>query len=59
MAERFEIKKSRDGQYFFNLVAPNNEIIATSEMYMTKMSCVNGIDAVKCYAPSAPVEEMF
>jgi len=33
MPEKFEIKKSKDGQYYFNLIAPNNEIIATSEMY--------------------------
>ena len=55
MVERFDIKKSKDGQFYFNLIAPNNEVIATGEMYTTKQSCKNGIDAVKEYAPNAPI----
>lgn len=57
MAEKFKIKKSKDNQYYFTLQAANNEIIATSEMYTTKQNCKNGIDAVKQYAPNAPVED--
>jgi hypothetical protein len=57
MPEKFEIKKSNDGQYYFNLIAPNNEIIATSEMYTTKQNCENGINAVKKYAPNSPIED--
>ena len=41
MAEKFKIKKSKDGQYYFTLQAANNEIIATSEMYTTKQNCEN------------------
>lgn len=33
---RFEIKKSKDGQFYFNLLARNHEIVATSEMYTRK-----------------------
>lgn len=51
--ERFEIKKSTDGQFYFVLVAPNNEVIAKSEMYKSKDGCENGIRAVKEYAPTA------
>ncbi len=57
MAERFEIKKASDGQYMFNLHAPNNEIIETSERYTTKASAQNGIESVKTNAPSAPIED--
>ena len=33
---RFEIKKSKDGQFYFNLLARNHEVVATSEMYTRK-----------------------
>ena len=33
---RFEIKKSKDSQFYFNLLARNHEIVATSEMYTRK-----------------------
>lgn len=56
MAERFEIKKSKDNQYYFVLIAPNNEIIATSEMYKTEQACKDGIAAVRKYAPTAPIK---
>ena len=55
--EKFEIKKATDGQFYFTLTAPNNEIIAKSEMYTTKENCQNGIDSVKKYAPTATVED--
>ena len=57
MAERFEIKKSVDEQFYFVLIAPNNEIIATSEMYTTKQNCINGIESVKENAPSADTQD--
>ncbi|HZK00516.1 MAG TPA: DUF1508 domain-containing protein [Tissierellaceae bacterium] len=33
---RFEIKKSKNGQFYFNLLARNNKVVATSEMYTRK-----------------------
>jgi len=51
----FEINLSDDDQFYFNLKADNNEIIATSEMYTTKQSCQNGIDSVRNNAPGAQV----
>jgi len=57
MPERFEIKKSKDDQFYFVLVAPNNEVIATSEMYTTKAMCKEGVEAVKKYASTAPIED--
>ena len=57
MPERFEIKKSTNDQFYFVLVAPNNEPIATSEMYTTKDACKNGIESVKKYASTASIED--
>jgi uncharacterized protein len=51
MAGKFEIKKSSDNQFYFNLKAGNGEIILTSEMYKAKNSAENGIDSVKTNAP--------
>jgi hypothetical protein len=55
MPERFEIKKSTNNQYYFVLIAPNNEVIAQSEMYEEKGSCKDSIASVKKYAPTAPI----
>jgi uncharacterized protein YegP (UPF0339 family) len=55
MPERFEIKKATNKQYYFALIAPNNEAIAQSEMYKEKESCKDGIASVKKYAPTAPI----
>lgn len=51
MAGKFQIKKSSDNQFYFNLKAGNGEIILTSEMYKAKNSAENGIASVKTNAP--------
>ncbi|MDJ0592918.1 MAG: YegP family protein [Pleurocapsa sp. MO_226.B13] len=51
MAGKFEIKKSKDNQFYFNLKAGNGEIILTSEMYKAKASAEKGIASVKTNAP--------
>ena len=51
MAGKFEIKKSTNGKYHFNLKAGNGQIILSSEMYETKSACENGIESVKKNAP--------
>jgi uncharacterized protein len=53
MAARFEIKKAKDGQFYFHLKAGNGEIILSSEMYQAKAGALNGIESVKKNAPSA------
>ena len=42
----------------FDLKATNGQVIATSEVYETKTSCVNGIESVRKNAPEAEVEEV-
>jgi uncharacterized protein len=55
---KFELKKSKNGQFFFNLTAVNGQVIATSEMYTTKDAAENGIRSVKENAPKAEMEDM-
>lgn len=44
-----------NGQYYFNLISGNNQIIGTSEMYNNSYSRDNGIASVKANAPSAAI----
>ncbi len=44
------------GEYRFRLTATNGQVIATSEGYKAKASCLNGIESVKKNAPNANVE---
>lgn len=41
----------------FDLKASNGEVIATSEVYKTKVSCLNGVKSVAKNAPVANVED--
>jgi uncharacterized protein len=47
MAGKFELKKSKNGKTFFNLLSGNGQIILTSEMYESKSSALNGIASVQ------------
>lgn len=55
---KFEIFKDTQGKYRFRLKAPNGEIIAASESYTSKQNCQAGIQAVKKYAPAAPIYDL-
>ncbi len=50
MPGRFEIKRAKDKEYFFNLLAHNGEVILTSEMYKSKTGAKNGVAAVQANA---------
>lgn len=53
MAGKFVLKKDKAGQFRFNLVASNGEVIASSESYTSKSSALNGIDSVRRNAGEA------
>lgn len=55
---KFEMYVDKAGEYRFRLKARNGEIIATSEGYKKKASCLNGIDSVRRNAPDAPTEKV-
>lgn len=56
-AGKFEIKKSKDDRYVFNLYAANSVIVATSQVYSSSTSAMNGIKSVIENANKAPVED--
>lgn len=56
-AGKFEIKKSKDGRFVFNLYASNNVIVATSQVYSSSTSAMNGIKSVIANAASAQIED--
>jgi uncharacterized protein YegP (UPF0339 family) len=58
LAERFDRRKSVDGQDYFVLCAANGEIIGTSEMYRSTAAMENGLQAVMRVAAEAPTVEM-
>jgi uncharacterized protein YegP (UPF0339 family) len=47
MAGKFELKLAKNGDYHFNLLAGNGQIIMSSEMYKSKASAENGIASIK------------
>lgn len=47
MSGKFELKKAKDGQFHFNLLATNGQAILSSEMYKAKDSALNGIESVR------------
>ena len=47
MAAQFELKKSKNGKHFFNLLATNGEIILTSQMFMSIAGARKGIASVQ------------
>ena len=53
---RFVIKSCEDGLKF-DLVAANREVIATSDTYNSKASCLKGIASVAKNAPVAALED--
>ena len=55
---KFEMYTDKAGEFRFRLKARNGEVIAASEGYKTKASCLNGIDSVLRNAPDAAVEKL-
>ena len=51
MAGKFEIKRAKDGQFYFHLRAGNHEIILVSEMYKARASAEKGVESVKKNSP--------
>lgn len=54
---KFEVYEDKAGEFRFRLTATNGQIIATSEGYKAKASCMNGIESVKENAQEAEVVE--
>lgn len=44
---KFVVSVRKDGDFQFNLLATNGQVILTSQGYNSKASCLNGIESVK------------
>lgn len=44
---RFDVLQAKNGSYYFRLVAPNGQIIASSELYRTQQDCLQAIEHMK------------
>ena len=54
---KFEVYTDKAGEFRFRLKATNGQIIAVSEGYKAKASCLNGIESVKKNAVDAAIVE--
>ena len=53
---KFELYTDKAGEFRFRLKATNGQIIAASEGYTAKASCLNGIESVRKNCVDAAVE---
>lgn len=53
---KFVVKTVKSG-IKFDLKAGNGEVIASSEVYSSKASCLNGVESVRKNAPIAALED--
>ena len=56
MASKFEIRATKNGGYRFALKAANGQIISTSQIYKTIITCKKGITSVRVNALT-PIED--
>ncbi|MCC7506548.1 MAG: YegP family protein [Saprospiraceae bacterium] len=50
---KFVISTRANGEFQFNLVAGNGQVILTSQGYASKASCMNGIESVRTNSADA------
>ena len=55
--ERYELKTSSNGKYYFNLKAGNHQVIGTSQMYASEQSRKTGIASVKTNGASETIKD--
>lgn len=49
---KFVVSTRKNGEFQFNLLASNGQVILSSEGYATKAACMNGVESVKKNAVS-------
>ena len=54
---KFDIRKAKDGRFFFNLYASNQMVIASSQMYSSSTAAINGIKSVMLNASKSELED--
>lgn len=53
---KFVVSTRKNGEFQFNLVAGNGQVILASEGYATKAACMNGIESVRKNAEAGRFE---
>lgn len=48
---KFTITTRTNGEFQFNLLATNGQVILTSQGYASKATCMNGVESVRTNAP--------
>ena len=43
----FDVKQAKNGEWYFNLLAANNEVVGTSELYVSKSNATRGVSTVR------------
>ena len=54
---KFEVYEDKAGEFRFRLKAVNGQVIAVSEGYNAKASCMNGIESVRKNAAEGNIEK--
>ncbi len=54
---KFVVKETKNGGLKFDLKATNGQVIASSQVYKRKDTCLKGIESVRKNAPAAPIED--
>lgn len=57
MPAKFVVKRGTTGKFRFSLLAPNGQVIASSEAYESKAACINGVRSVQKNAAGAVVDD--
>lgn len=57
MPAKFVVQKGPTGKFRFNLLSTNGQVIATSQTYESKASCMAGLRAVQKNAAGAVIED--
>ena len=58
MPAKFIVKKGPTGKFRFNLVAPNGQVVATSQAYESKAACMAGVRSVQKNAAGAAIDDL-
>ena len=58
MPAKFIVKKRPTGKFRFNLVAPNGQVVATSQAYESKAACMAGVRSVQKNAAGAAIDDL-
>jgi uncharacterized protein YegP (UPF0339 family) len=55
---KYQIKRTSNNQYRFNIVATNGQVLATSETYVAKASAKSAVESIKKNAAAASTEDL-